>query len=476
LENEPPQSEPYLSIAFLLFVSFEAIGIPALLLLALLAMSALISGSEVAFFSLGPNELDKLKDEDSVHSKRIIYLRERPRTLLATILTTNNLINVAIVIVAEYLTWNIFSEELFTYWGKEIHERGILNIWSDTFIARAISFLITTIGTTFLLVLFGEVAPKIYAKVNNLAFAKLMALPLIFLNRLFGPVSRVLVRWSNFLERRLARHTNNNSSSVREDIDKAIDLTVSNHQDAQREADLLKSIVKFSNVPVKQIMRSRVDVVALPVDSDYTTVLNTVRESGFSRIPIYADEFDNVIGILYAKDLLGHLDKEEDFEWRDLIRTHVLYVPEAKKINDLLKEFQLKRNHMAVVVDEFGGSAGLVTLEDVMEEVVGEIWDEFDEEEETDYVKLNDREYIFEGKTHLNDVCRIMEIDINVFDAVRGDTDSLAGLILESTRFIPKKEVEITLAGYRFIVVSVNKRRIERIKVVKPESKNEPSS
>jgi len=260
---------------------------------------------------------------------------------------------------------------------------------------------------------------------------------------------------------------------VREDIDKAIDLTVKDQHNAQREADLLKSIVKFSNVPVKQIMRSRVDVIAIPMDSDYASVLKTVRESGFSRIPVYNEEFDNVIGILYAKDLLGYLDKDADFSWQELIRTQVLYVPESKKINDLLKEFQDKRNHMAIVVDEFGGSAGLVTLEDVMEEVVGEIWDEFDEEEDADFVKINDREYIFEGKTMLNDVGRIMSIELEAFEAFRGDADSLAGLVLENTRILPKKDTEINLGGYRFITIAVNKRRIERIKVIKPEQPHE---
>lgn len=438
-------------------------------LLLLLLASALISGSEVAFFSLGPNEIEGLKDDESVNAQRILKLREQPRTLLATILTSNNFVNIAIVLVAEYLTWHIFSEQQFTMWAESIQQSGWLLFWSSAAIGRGINFAITTIGTTFLLVLFGEVAPKIYARVNNLAFAKTMALPLIILNRVFGPVSHILVRWANYLENRLARHSNNVSASVREDIDKAIDLTVLNQQNAQREADLLKGILKFSNVPVKQIMCSRVDVVAISLDSDFNTVLKTVKDSGFSRIPVYDEEFDNVVGILYAKDLLGTLDNGADFTWQEMIRTQVLYVPESKKINDLLKEFQDKRNHMAIVVDEFGGSAGLVTLEDVMEEVVGEIWDEFDEEEETDFVRINDREYIFEGKTMLNDVCRIMSIELESLDPFRGDADSLAGLILENTRVIPKKDTELVLGEIRFNIVAVNKRRIERIKVTKLE-------
>lgn len=440
-----------------------------LLLLLLLLCSALISGSEVAFFSLGPNEIQTLKDDDSPSSSRILGLREKPRTLLATILAANNFVNIAIVLVADHLTWNMFSEAQFIHWAELIHEKGLMLFWSADLLGRAINFGITTVGTTFLLVLFGEVTPKIYARVNNLSFARMMSLPLILMNKLFGPVSIILVRWSNYLEHRLARHSNNMSSTMREDIDKAIDLTVLNQQNAQREGELLKRIVKFSNVPVKQIMRSRIDVVALPLDSNFYEVLNTVRESGFSRIPVYKEEFDNVIGILYAKDLLGYLDKEADFLWQDLIRTQVLYVPESKKINDLLKEFQDKRNHMAIVVDEFGGSAGLVTLEDVMEEVVGEIWDEFDEEEETEYIRLNEREYIFEGKTMLNDVCKIMDIDIAQLENFRGDSDSLAGLILENTRILPKKETELILGEYRFVIVAVNKRRIEKIKVIKPE-------
>lgn len=474
METEPPNPDGYYFLSSVVFLAVAPSdwGMMVFLILLLIG-SALISGSEVAFFSLGPNEIEGLRDDESVNARRIIKLREGPRTLLATILISNNFINIAIVLVAEYLTWHIFSEQQFTQWAEELHRQGMLLFWTSAGIGRAINFAITTIGTTFLLVLFGEVAPKIYARVNNLAFARTMALPLLFLNRLLGPMSHILVRWANSLESRLSRHSNNVSSSVREDIDKAIDLTVKDQHNAQREADLLKSIVKFSNVPVKQIMRSRVDVIAIPMDSDYASVLKTVRESGFSRIPVYNEEFDNVIGILYAKDLLGYLDKDADFSWQELIRTQVLYVPESKKINDLLKEFQDKRNHMAIVVDEFGGSAGLVTLEDVMEEVVGEIWDEFDEEEDADFVKISDREYIFEGKTMLNDVGRIMSIELEAFEAFRGDADSLAGLVLENTRILPKKDTEINLGGYRFITIAVNKRRIERIKVIKPEQPHE---
>lgn len=469
MENEPPNPERQLFQLSFLIAFAPSEGTMVFFLLMLLLFSAMISGSEVAFFSLGPNEIEGLKEDESKNARRIIKLREQPRTLLATILTSNNFVNIAIVLVAEYLTWHIFSENQFTYWAESIHTSGWLLFWSSAFIGTAINFIITTIGTTFLLVLFGEVAPKIYAKVNNLAFAKTMALPLIILNRLFGPISHVLVRWANFLENRLADHSNNLSATVREDIDKAIDLTVLNQKNAQREADLLKSIVKFSNVPVKQIMRSRVDVVALPMDTDFKEVLKTVRESGFSRIPVYDEEFDNVIGILYAKDLLGSLEKGSDFVWQELIRTQVLYVPESKKINELLKEFQDKRNHMAIVVDEFGGSSGLVTLEDVMEEVVGEIWDEFDEDENAEFTRINDREYIFEGKTLLNDVCRIMDIPVEKFDPFRGDADSLAGLILENTRVLPKKDAELILGNFRFQIVAVSRRRIEKIKVVKPE-------
>jgi len=333
-----------------------------------------------------------------------------------------------------------------------------------------IGFLITVVGVTFLLVLFGEVAPKIYAKLNNIFLARLMSRPLFFLMRVFRPFSRLLVSFSQGIERRLeARHPGGGVQASRADFDEAIELTVSHEQDAAQEVDILKSIVKFGDVSVKQIMRSRVDVVAVDFRIGFHELLQIVRESGYSRIPVYDDDFDNVTGILYVKDLIGHLNDEEGFEWQELIRTNVLYVPEAKKISDLLKDFQREHLHMAIVVDEYGGSAGIVTLEDIMEEVIGEIKDEFDDESELIFRRIDEYNYVFEGKTLLNDACRVMGLDTSTFDEVKGDSDSLAGLILELYGSIPPKDTEIKYNHFTFRVVSVSKRRIEQVKITLPK-------
>ena len=291
-----------------------------------------------------------------------------------------------------------------------------------------------------------------------------MAIPLAILERICSPFSSILVGLSNRLESKFSKG-NNLSNTSREDIDKAIELSVSDGQNANQEVDILKGIVKFGDVTAKQIMKSRVDVVALDEESDFAEVLDTVKSSGYSRIPVFKDDFDTVTGILYVKDLLGHTSESKDFEWKTLVRTSVLYVPESKKIDDLLREFQSKRTHIGIVVDEYGGSAGLITLEDVMEEVVGDIKDEFDDTEDIEYVQIGKDNYIFEGKSMINDVCRVIGKDTNFFDDIRGNADSLAGLILETTGIIPKVEKRIIYQDVEFGIVSVTKRRIEKINV-----------
>jgi len=470
LESEPASLFSFLVQHPLLLTSFNAellLGILSVLLL--LCSSALISGSEVAFFSLGYADLKKLEDSTTVADQAIIVLKEQPRKLLATILISNNFINIAIVILSDYMLRLAFPDALFDYWAQSllnlftIASPEEIDLWG-----RLLSFLITIAGVTFLLVLFGEVAPKVYARINNLKLARFMARPLDIMMRLFHPVSAILVKSTTIMESRLAGAGSGNSPS-RAEIDEAIELTVSQEMGAGRDIDILKSIVKFGDVTVKQIMRSRVDVVAIDFRIDYRELLQTIREAGYSRIPVYENDFDNVTGILYVKDLLGHLNEPIDFEWQELIRPDVYYVPEAKKINDLLKEFQVERLHMAVVVDEYGGSSGIVTLEDIMEEIIGEIKDEFDDEVEVVYKKIDDYNYLFEGKTLLNDVCRIIGIDTNTFDEVKGEADSLAGLILEIKGHMPKTDMEITQGLYRFKIVTVSKRRIEQILLTLPK-------
>lgn len=439
-----------------------ALGI--LFLIFLLLASALISGSEVAFFSLGQSDLRKLEDEDSPAAKRIIEMKNAPRRLLATILIANNFINIAIVIVSDYLVWNLVSEETFTYWAEEflLYMEWVMDPF---FLGRVFNFIITVLGVTFLLVLFGEVAPKVYASINYLKLSRMMSRPLFFLSSALYPLSKSLVSMSKGIERKIAGKTLSRSGTSREDIDRAIELTVQHDPNAEQEIDILKSIVKFGDVTVKQIMRSRVDVVTVNLQTPFDELLRIIKESGYSRIPVYEEDFDQIIGILYVKDLLGHLDATEDYNWNPLVRREVLYVPENKKINDLLKEFQSKHLHMGIVVDEYGGSAGIVTLEDVMEEVIGDIKDEFDQEEEVDFVKLNKNQYIFEGKTLLNDVCRIIGIPTETFDPVKGDADSIAGLLLEVMGRMPVEEQEVRIETFKFKVLSVSKRRIKRVKL-----------
>lgn len=430
--------------------------------------SALISGSEVAFFSLTTQDLENLRSEKTRTAHRIVGLRAIPRRLLATILISNNLVNIAIVIVSAYLLSLIFPADVFLQWATSLNEFPIFKAIAVEGLASAINFVLTVVVVTFLLVLFGEVAPKVYAKLNKVRLAKFMARPLHILVGLFAPLSGVLVGWSDFMESRLQRRTNGMGSpdaAIKDDIDKAIDLAMPGDVNSRLEAGILKSIIKFNDVPVKQIMRSRVDVVALDDETPFSELRDLVRSEGYSRLPVYHENLDNILGILYVKDLVGHMDAQDDFKWQDLVKDQILYVPESKKINELLKEFQMERLHMGIVVDEYGGTSGIVTLEDVMEEVIGEIKDEFDEPAEGDYRKIDQSTYLFDGKVLLNDVCRTIGIDSTRIDMVRGDADSLAGLILELSGRMPERGEEFSIHGLSFTVISVNTRRIEKVRI-----------
>jgi len=437
--------------------------------LLLLACSALVSGSEVAYFSLSPNDLENLEKEEDTKNKRVLKLRNRPRKLLATILIANNFINIAIVILSDYLIRNILGNEQLMNMGNWMAK--YIPAWLENslpsdplFLGGVINFLLTVVGVTFLLVLFGEVAPKIYANLNNLRFARFMSKPMVFLSGFFRPFSGFLVNWSSKMESSFISARSGLDANSKDELDKAIQLTVDGEHESE-DGDLLRGIIRFGNVAAKQVMKSRVDVVAAEVQMGFKELMKMIKDSGFSRIPVYKEDFDDVIGIMYSKDLLGYNNEADDFKWQNFIRDNVLYVPESKKIDDIMKEFQTKRLHLAVVVDEFGGSAGIITLEDIVEEVIGEIKDEFDEEEEVDFEKVNDSNYIFEGKTLLHDVARILEVDKESFDQYKSDTDSLAGLLLNLFGNIPKKDKEITVGNYKFKIVSVSKRRIERILV-----------
>lgn len=461
-----PDPSLYLGYIFLLSnLGWFQISLGIGLLIFLLFLSAMISASEVALFSLQPNDLKNLEENHPDSFQKIDRLRKRPKYLLATILISNNFINISIAVLSFYLLSNMIPISVYDDLALFTRESFIGSFRTSEQWSEMYNFIINTAIITFLLVLFGEVTPKIYANLNNLKHSRMMASPLLLLEKIYRPFSGVLVGWSSGVEEKIYERRLNltGKTTDKKDIDTAIELAVSD--DDSGEIDMLKGIINFGDVVTKQIMKSRVDVVALDITADYEEVMKMARESGFSRIPVYEDDFDTIKGLLFVKDLLGHSDEKKDFQWTKLVRNNVLYVPESKKIYDLLREFQAKRTHLAIVVDEYGGSAGLVTLEDIMEEVIGDIKDEFDHEEEVDYTKIDEHNYIFEGKTLLNDVVRILDLENDIFDDVKGESDSLAGLILELTGTMPARDKELKYKDLTFKIVSVSKRRIEKINI-----------
>ena len=400
----------------------------------LLLLSALISGSEVAYFSLEPNDINILKEKETKTNKLVLRHLIDKELLLATILISNNFVNVAIVILTSFITSNIID-----FGGND-----------------TIKFVFEIIFITGLILFFGEILPKVYASQSPRRFAGFMAYPLLFLSRLLKPFSLVLTKSTNVVNRRIAKKVNNLSMA---DISHALELT---GNDISEEKDILEGIVKFGNIDVSEIMTARVDVIDVETKSDYKKVLQIIIDSGYSRIPVFDETPDNVKGILYVKDLLAHLSEGSDFEWQKLIRK-AYYVPETKMINDLLEEFQAQKIHMAIVVDEYGGTMGIVTLEDILEEIVGDISDELDEEEEF-YTKLQDGAYIFEAKILLNDFHKVTQTNEDLFNEVRGDAETLAGFILELRGEIPQKDEVIEFNNYIFSIIAADNRRIKKVK------------
>lgn len=449
-----------------LFLSVDTpMSISLLGIFFLLAISGFLAASEVAFFSLSPNDLDRIRhSEDTSRAKYILRLVEMPHTLLATILIAHTVVNIGIVIIADFVIKDFFEHSgVSEYWAAWLIQ--FLG-WQSSVkhVAETINFLVTVVGVTALLVLFGEITPKLYARNNNVNLARVAANPILFLVKVFSPISRLLVKWTDRLEEKLEERSGNNNIATKEEFDKAIDLTVRNRENNTKEANVLKNIIKFGDVSVQQIMCPRMNVVGLDINDIYKDILSTVKRSGFSRYPVYDDDLDNIIGLLYSKDLLEFLDADSSFDWKTQIeKEDLVYVPESKKIDDLLRFFQKEKKHLAIVVDEFGGTSGLVTLEDIMEQVIGEIRDESDTEKEIEYQKIDDNNFIFEGEALLNDVCRVLQIDHEEFTETRGDANALAGLILEKTGIIPKKDTEINILNYKLKVLSVSKRRIEKI-------------
>lgn len=423
----------------------SALALKIGILFILLFCSALISGAEVAFFGLSGTDVNSIEDEKSAKGNIIVKLLEKPKKLLATILIANNTINIAIVLLFSAIGDAIFSEITYRILG---------------FIS--VRFLLEVVVVTFLILMFGEILPKVYANRNQKSFAHTMAFPLRALDLIFTPLSMPMRSATIFLHKRLGKQKSNLSV---DHLSQALELT-SEGDTTKEEHKILQGIVSFGNTDTKQVMRPRIDIFALNADMKYVEVLEEIKKMGYSRIPVFADNVDNVKGVLYVKDLLPYIDRKT-FNWMTLIR-EPYFVPENKKLDDLLLEFQEKKNHLAVVVDEFGGTSGIVTLEDIIEEIVGDISDEFDDEDLI-YSKLDDRNYIFDGKTTLKDFYRVVKIeDENDFEERKGESETIAGFVLEIAGSFPKRGETIKFKDYAFVVESLDKKRLKQIKITLP--------
>ena len=418
------------------------IVLAAILAAFLLLLSGFASGSEIAFFSLSPQDLDELEPDKRSEDSRIVMLRDDSERTLATILIANNFVNVTIIMLCNYIFGSLVK-----------------------FKSEWLEFLCITVLLTFLLLLFGEIMPKVYSRQTPLKFCRRVVGGVMFLRKLFWPLETILIRSGMLAEKVMQKE--NRQLSV-DDLEQALELTDKN--DIKEEQSMLQGIIRFGDETAKEVMTSRQDIVDLDIRSSYADVFKCIVENNYSRIPVYQDNTDNIRGVLYIKDLLPHLGKPASFRWQSLIRPPY-FVPETKKIDDLLREFQDNKVHIAIVVDEFGGTCGIVTLEDILEEIVGEINDEFDEDEKT-YSKLNYNTYLFEGKTLLSDFCRILQIDDDEFSDVEGDADTLAGLLLEIKGDFLSIHEKIDYLNYTFEVVGLEERRISRVKVIIHEKKN----
>ncbi len=417
--------------------------IQLILLVLLLITSGLVSGAEVAFFSLTKDQLDSEEEKKSRQMEIIQKMLQNPKRLLATILITNNFINIAIVLLFASLGENLFSQ-----------------------IENPLIVLLIEIGViTFLILFFGEILPKVYANRNAVTFSKALAFPIYTIDRYFLffltiPMSKI----TRFMESRMAQKTNEFSIDK---LSQALELT-SEEETTKEEHKILQGIVNFGNTDTKQVMCPRIDVFALSEDMDMETIVTLILEKGFSRVPVYAENMDSVVGILYTKDLLPHLE-QSNLKWQKLLKP-AFYVPENKKLDDLLKEFQQKKIHLAVVVDEYGGTSGVITLEDVIEEIVGDISDEFDDDELI-YSKLDDFTFVFDAKINLKDFYKVINLEEEeIFEKAKGESESIAGFVLEIAQAFPKEGQTIQFEGFKFVIESLDRKRIKRIKVILPSS------
>ena len=428
------------SEVYFLTPSFGAV-FSGILACVLLIVSGFASGSEIAFFSLSPNDLNELEESNDKCDRQIMELRNDSERTLATILITNNLVNVTIIMLCNY-----FFSHLVDFGNA---------VWLE--------FVVITVLLTFLLLLFGEIIPKVYCSQHALAVCRKFAGSIIVLRRIFRPLATVLIR-SGILAEKVVQ-TENHVLSV-DDLEQALELT--DKTELKDEQIMLEGIVRFGDETAKEIMTSRQDVVALDFRSPFPEVLHCIVENNYSRIPVYQNSIDNVRGILYIKDLLPHLGKPATFRWQSLIRPPY-FVPETKKIDDLLREFQANKVHIAIVVDEFGGTSGLVTLEDILEEIVGEINDEYDEDEKN-YMRVNANTYVFEAKTLLSDFYKVLRLDDDTFEEIEGDADTLAGLMLELKGDFPAVHEKLEYKNFTFEILALDERRISKVKVIVHDS------
>ena len=418
-----------------------------IVLLLLLICSALISGAEVAFFGLSQTELNEIEEEKTTKGKIVVDLLNKPKKLLATILVTNNAINIGIVLLFNDIGDTIFS-----------------NINYQLFGFLSVRFLLEVLVATFLILMFGEILPKIYANRNRYHFSHFMAYPLKVLDFIFTPLSAPMNSITRLMYDKLGRQKSNLSV---DHLSQALELT-SEGDTTKEEQKILEGIVSFGNTDTKQVMRPRIDIFALSEELKFSEVLEEIRNHGYSRIPIFSENLDNVLGVLYVKDLLPYIERKT-FNWLSLIR-EPYFVPENKKLDDLLMEFQDKKNHLAVVVDEYGGTSGIVTLEDIIEEIVGDISDEFDDEDLI-YSKLDEYNYVFEGKTTLKDFYRVVKIeDEDIFEEQKGESETIAGFVLEIAGSFPRRGEKVKFNDYEFLVESLDKKRLKQIKVTLPHA------
>ena len=432
--------EPPANILILMILSGENLiyTMSFVVIVLLLMMSAIVSASEVAFFSLRPDDLAKCQDSADERDRNIPELLAHPRVLLATILIATNLVNLGIVTISTFLMWELTGT----------HDPA-------EFVVGVVTF-----GVTFCITFFGEIIPKVYATKNNMRIALLVGSLWKGLIVIFKPISFLLLKMSNVIERRIEKK---GYQVTVEELNQALDLTTGNGETSEDEKGILKGIVNFGTLTVRQVMKSRMDISAVDISRNFTELLEFIKNSGFSRVPVYRDSIDKVEGVLYIKDILPFMDQDKEYEWQNLLRPG-FFVPETKKIDSLLKDFQEKRVHIAIVVDEYGGTSGLITMEDIIEEIIGDINDEFDEVR-SHFQKIDDTTFVFEGKVSLHEFCKVLDLEPNTFDAVRGDSESLGGLILEINNQLPGAGDQINYEQFLFTIEAVDQKSIKRIKV-----------